>query len=172
MNVQRQRLESALQQCEEHQRLHELSARHFTRINRSLSVVVATLAVCASLLMFLTGFQLEPVRWMQLLAACLSLAAAGITAAPMLLGETDRVERHCAASARYAEMRRELSRLVAIPHVGTDGHVADACDRLTSFNVRSPNIPLSVIKRAKRERMAHSSKASGHPMDKRGDRVA
>ena len=172
MNVQQQRLESAVQQCEEHQRLHELSAKHFSSINRSLSVAVATLASCASLLMFLTGFQPEPVRWMQLLAACLSLAAAGITAAPIVLQETDRVQRHCAAGARYAEMRHELSRLASFPLIGIDADVVEVCDRVTSFKAQSPQVPVSVIRSAKRERMAHSSKSGGHPTDKRGDRVA
>jgi hypothetical protein len=172
MNAQQQRLESSVQQCEEHQRLHELSAEHFSRINRSLSIVVATLAFCASLLMFLTGFELEPVRWTQVLAACLSLAAAGIAAAPIILRETDRVQRHCAAGAHYADMRHELIRLAMFPRVGDDASVADACDRLTSFNVRSPNVPLSVIRSAKRERKAHSSSAGAHPLDERGNHAA
>lgn len=172
MNAQQERLESAVQECEQHQRLHELSAKHFSRITRSLSIVVAALALCASLLMFLTGFQLEPVRWMQLLAACLSLAAAGVTAAPIVLQETDRVQRHCAAGAHYAEMRHELSRLAASANIGNEAYVAEACDRLTSFKVRSPNVPHSVISSAKRERVAHSSKSGGHPTDDRGDRAA
>lgn len=155
MDAQHQRVESCLRQSDKAQTLHELSARHFGQINRSLSIIVATLAVCASLLMFLTSFQLEPVRWIQLLAACVSLIAAGISAGPILLHGDDRVQRHCIAGARYAEMSHELQHLAQKPQPVTDSHAADVCDRLTLLTVRSPEVPLSVIRRAKREPNAH-----------------
>ena len=147
--------------------LHRLTASHYSKLHRTLGVIVVFTTTLVGTALFATLTSSKNI-YIQSGIGCISVAAAVLSTLQTFLGYAELSEKHKAIAVKYGELRRELDQVLATPQPED----STLNDFMTSFRTRwnsidqdAPSVPDKIYAKAQ----GITSNVTGNAIDKAND---